>query len=1172
MNNRFVGIAAIALALAGCTDVASEHEATAQEDQQLRMYGRVDGTLAGGGTTPLSGVRVVVRSLQFGAGDAVVETITDAQGRYGLNVPNGWASVTYERDGYASASRTAHVTGATSADVRLTPAIAGSEFLMPSAGEPDAILAYDSDAGRDYMRLRIEAGDLVDAYGRPAHGKVTAHIAAPHPRDTHKDAFPHSLYAADDVGVSTLDAFGLGRMEFYQGDDKLELAEGESIDWEISVAPEQRDLAASRSALGEIHDYAFDAESGLWQARTGTVTYENGVLHVERKSLGDASVGTPSALPFDDVGEFAFRSSDTAAKCTPPGKSAMLLLTMSNPLTPVDVSSAIIRSVVSYLAQGKAAKVLVVRDDNHNNEFANDHNFIGERVTAAGYAVTVMNEPSTGLRPQDVAGYDVVWMTNPGHPMDDKKTLETLHEFRLAGGGFVLSGDDMTFSKGGFDMSPYTFTKHVSNGTTTCGVTTDNNAGAAWRVTFENSEHAMSSGLNGLTFLYGDDLDHSTALNDGEEVLAWGVLEGYPSCKMKIPVVIALDFEKSSQYTPCQCDVDNDCSGHMHCDGGECLNCAGTGFSCVADGDCCGDLACNDGTCGEACQDDGDSCAGSTDCCGTMTCVQGTCASCNVEGADCAADNDCCGGLLCVEGTCQSCRDDGEPCGDDGDCCGMGSMACNLSTSVETVSDNTACAGDRVIDVTLRDFSKSHADFEYRNGSETGIVANRLGADGKPVYAGSPNTYTTNGKLLFDQWYNDVAGVNKTIPWSIELDEVGPGLYQYKNNAFFPIDGQGYGNEGNSHNYHFTLEMHTDFVYRGGEVFTFTGDDDLFAFINDGLAIDLGGVHGKLSRTVDLDTEATRLGLVPGNVYPLDIFFAERHTTASNFRIDTTIGCLGQRIEKTVTELRCEDAPSSEPDCGGGEGVVGLDEVSVSGGASVRTSGGSGDVASNGTIKVTGGGLVQGNATTAGSTITVNGGGSIGGNKTSGADSVYVESTAVAFALAKLNNKNGEIPSVLRNNKAVSPYKNGELDLQANDDITLPAGDYSLDELTVTASAKLKCTGVVRMFVSGKVTIAGNARVNEDGGCALTILSNQDDNVSFTASTITRAFVFAPQARVMVAGSASLYGGALGWEVDLSGSGKIFVEGSPIEAADACRVVTVDPELPALPDLPALPS
>ncbi len=93
------------------------------------------------------------------------------------------------------------------------------------------------------------------------------------------------------------------------------------------------------------------------------------------------------------------------------------------------------------------------------------------------------------------------------------------------------------------------------------------------------------------------------------------------------------------------------------------------------------------------------------------------------------------------------------------------------------------------------------------------------------------------------------------------------------------------GNEGRSHNYHFTFEIHSKFTYQQGQVFTFTGDDDLWVFINNHLEIDLGGIHGAMSKTVNLDD----LGLTPGTTYNFDIFFAERHTTESNFMIETSI-------------------------------------------------------------------------------------------------------------------------------------------------------------------------------------------------------------------------------------------------------------------------------------------
>jgi len=187
-------------------------------------------------------------------------------------------------------------------------------------------------------------------------------------------------------------------------------------------------------------------------------------------------------------------------------------------------------------------------------------------------------------------------------------------------------------------------------------------------------------------------------------------------------------------------------------------------------------------------------------------------------------------------------------------------------------------------------------DFQNVLGDDRGIVQSSLGADGTPQYAGgshstlrgtdsSPALGTLTTAQYFSQWYHDAPGYNQTTSINLPFTDIGGGVYQYDNSSFFPIDGQLLGNQGQNHNFSFTLNLHTTFTYELAQSFSFTGDDDVWVFINNSLVLDLGGVHGAESASVNLDT----LGLTAGNIYNFDFFFAERHTVASDMRITTSI-------------------------------------------------------------------------------------------------------------------------------------------------------------------------------------------------------------------------------------------------------------------------------------------
>lgn len=220
-----------------------------------------------------------------------------------------------------------------------------------------------------------------------------------------------------------------------------------------------------------------------------------------------------------------------------------------------------------------------------------------------------------------------------------------------------------------------------------------------------------------------------------------------------------------------------------------------------------------------------------------------------------------------------------------------------------------ACAAN--LTGRLRDFvnkpgftpsSALDPDFENAIGDDRGIVQTDLGPTGKPVYAHSgSNTATTHGQMLFDYWYRDTPGINMPYDYTIMLTPLGDGgTSTFDDQEFFPLDGRGWndeyaGDDGNMHNFSFTFELHTTFEYTGGEVFTFIGDDDVFVFIAKKLVVDLGGVHGAETKAISLDTlvtddsAATPVSLTKGTTYPLDIFYNERHTVSSHFRMDTSI-------------------------------------------------------------------------------------------------------------------------------------------------------------------------------------------------------------------------------------------------------------------------------------------
>jgi fibro-slime domain-containing protein len=208
------------------------------------------------------------------------------------------------------------------------------------------------------------------------------------------------------------------------------------------------------------------------------------------------------------------------------------------------------------------------------------------------------------------------------------------------------------------------------------------------------------------------------------------------------------------------------------------------------------------------------------------------------------------------------------------------------------------------------------------------------------------------GKMDGNPLFFPVDGDNFTPASEREAAQVPP---YYDATATWPYDVDDAGNK-KLHNFSFTSEVRYWFKYETKKSYTldFTGDDDVFVFVNKKLAVDLGVVHTPVNGTLVLNstgggsvtvtptlgdactttgkvttckgkTSTVSLGMSDNNVYEIAVFQAERQTTSSTYKLTLSgfnaaptscVPTCGDGV--TVADEECDNGKDNSDDTYGG--------------------------------------------------------------------------------------------------------------------------------------------------------------------------------------------------------------------------------------------------------------
>jgi hypothetical protein len=248
---------------------------------------------------------------------------------------------------------------------------------------------------------------------------------------------------------------------------------------------------------------------------------------------------------------------------------------------------------------------------------------------------------------------------------------------------------------------------------------------------------------------------------------------------------------------------------------------------------------------------------------------------------------------------------------------------------------------------------------------------------------------------------------------------------------------------------------------------------------------------------------------------------------ANNITISNRATALAEIDEGDATEIDC--------------GIASKGQMTLSGNVEID-----GDSCGGANVSVSGSVDIDGDlACGPNSTLSVNGSVDISGSTECLSESLNIPNVTLPSNIATNNNNANVVCSSSVLSRCFNTSTRNVAFTGSPKTLTLPAGTYFFNNITITGQHRIIATGDVTIYVTGTISAAGQGVVNNTSNTNfLDILVSGTGSVSFSGTSNFNGHIYAPQSSVSVSGTADYTGSITGNTVTISGTPNIIAGGT----------------------------